>query len=328
MTFDEKNNVIEVCLFESYLAKYFIEHPELFQPLIIKIINGMEQVVKNNQDNNMFNRMLFSTFSTLNEQHFGIHDIETLKKSNSIVVFDTFLKYFSERVMATPSILLPDIELQKTVCIPSLSALAFQSLFKSKRLGQEEFLLKMRPNYLFSHKNRGITEIDIEHESETQNLGILSNLDTPTDLKNYFSYSHSPSRQLYKPKEDSLMAEWLRKHYLPVISGTSGGIGKTVSKVSCFVFLTKEELRLLGILVASSTISLGHHSFFEVIRPLSFLTGSLQEQSNLLKFYEQAIPETIKSLSSYKLHIEKYNHLIQPCVFDNPKQDNSQMLSF
>ncbi|OCH99468.1 hypothetical protein A8135_07235 [Legionella jamestowniensis] len=51
MTFDHKNNCIEVCLFESYLAKYFIEHPEIFEPLISKILTAFEQVIARKSNN-------------------------------------------------------------------------------------------------------------------------------------------------------------------------------------------------------------------------------------------------------------------------------------
>ncbi|BCA95885.1 hypothetical protein TUM19329_22460 [Legionella antarctica] len=87
--------------------------------------------------------------------------------------------------------------------------------------------------------------------------------------------------------------------------------------------LSKIEYQLLGILVASSTISLGHHSFFEVLRPLSFFIGELEEKSNLLEFYEQTIPEDIRLLPSYKSHIENYSKLIDEVIFDNPKIENS-----
>ncbi|MCL9684413.1 hypothetical protein [Legionella maioricensis] len=316
MTFDDKKNLIEVCLFESYLAQYFIEHPEIFQPLINKVLEAVEQIITSNSENSMFNRVLFSVFSQLVEECPEIKDMNALKGSKSLVAFDTFCKYFAERIMVLTSIKLPEIELENSGEITSLSTLAQHSLFKSKQYGEAIFLKKMRPAYLFSDKNRGVIEItDLDSEKETRNLGILSSENTPDSLKDFFSLPHYPSRQYYKAKEDSLMALWLREHYLPVISGASGGIGKTVSKINSFVMLSKTEYQLLGILVASSTIALGHHSFFEVIRPLSFFSGELEEKSNLLEFYEQAIPEEVKRLPSYQAHIASHFKLIEEITF-------------
>ncbi len=322
MSLDDKNNIIEVCLFESYLAKYFIEHPEPFQSLISKILKAIEQVIISNSENDLFNRMLFSVFSTVSEEYPDIKDMNTLKQSTSLAVFDTFCKYFTERIMSLPSIKLPEMEQQNSMQIPLLSALSQQSLFNSKQHGKKPLLDKMRPANLFSDKNRGVIEIDsLDSEKETKHLGILSFTDTPDSLKDFFSSPHFPSRQYYKPKEDSLMALWLREHYLPVISGASGGIGKTVNQMNSLVEHSKTEYQLLGILVASSTIALGHHSFFEVIRPLSFFTGNLEDKSTLLEFYEQAIPEEIKCLSSYKSHIKNYFGLIEEFIFEDSKAE-------
>lgn len=315
MKFDNRNNIVEVCLFESYLAKYFIETPDIFKSLINKILDAFEQIIQQNTDNHMFNRMVFSVFSTLAEDVPGLTNIQTLKESKSLIGFDTFCKYFTERVMSISSIKLPEIVLEQP--ISSLSALAQQSLFKSQKSGEAKSLAKMRPSQLFSDKNRGVIDIDVS-EMNTRDHGILSDEYTPESLKNYFVTPHTPGYIYYEPKEDSSMAQWLRKHYLPVITGASGGIGKTISKINSFMALSKTEYQLLGLLIASSTIALGHHSFFEVIRPLSFFTGNLVEKANLLEFYEQIIPEEIRALTSYQSHIAKYGELIQEFVFDNP----------
>lgn len=318
MKFDDKNNIIEVCLFESYLAKYFIEHQDIFKPLINKVLMAIDHIIVINSENPIFERMLFSTFSKVMEENLDIKNMEALKQSGSLVAFDTFFKYFTEYVMSLSSIKLPEREQQNPIKVPSLGVLSQQSLFKSTQYGDKKLLDRMRPASLFSEKNRGVVDVDPDHfEEKIRDLGILSSADTPTELKNYFSFSHMPSRPYYAPNEDSLMAQWLRERYLPVISGASGGIGKTISKINSLVPLSKKEYQLLGILVASSTVALGHHSFFEVLRPLSFLIGSLEDKSNLLEFYEQIIPEDIKLSSSYKAHIESDNgmKLIEEFVF-------------
>lgn len=311
MRFDEKNNIIGVCLFESYLAKYFIEHPEIFRPLILKILDAIACVIKDNSDNPLFDRMLFSVFSTVAEDSPNVHDLDTLKQSDSIVAVDTFFKYFVERIMSNRSIKLQGIGQQ--------GLLSEHSLFKPST----DIFDIMRPKTLFTAKGRGVIELKDLHEMETRDLGILSVQDTPEQLKSYFLRPHSPIRQHYSPKEDSLMAQWLRKYYLPVISGISGGIGITIGHINSLIQLSKREYELLGIMVASSTIALGHHSFFEVIKPLSFFTRSLEDQSNLLEFYAQIIPEEIKRLPSYQLHMESEfgAQLIEEFIFDNPQPE-------
>lgn len=324
MTFDDKHNIVEVCLFESHLAKYFIEHPEFFQPLIKKILDAIEQVININSDKSAFSRLLFSVFSTISEEYPHVTDMSTLKNSNSLIIFDTFCKYFTERAMSISSIKLPEMESKSAMQVPSLSALAQHSLFKSSEFGQKLLLDKLRPASLYLDKNRGVIETDSsDSETETHDLGILSSLDTPDSLKSFFKLPHYPSRQYYKPKEDSSMTQWLREHSLPAISGASGGIGKTISKINSFVVLSPIEYQLLGILIASSTIALGHHSFFEVMRPLSFFTGELKSKCNLLAFYEQAIPEEVKCSASYKEHIETYAGLIDEFIFNAPKSEYS-----
>ena len=297
MRFDNKNNNIEVCLFESYLAKYFLENPELFRNLTQKIIAAIERLIELNSDNKGFDRELYAVFTLVSKVHPGITDINALKRSTSLIVFDTFFKFFTENIiMALPFL--------------KQSPLGQHSLFASAKI--------MRPDRLFSEENRGVIELDDVDEETSCNFGILSIEDTPKDLHNFFEHKHFPSRQLYMPKEDSLMAQWLRERHLPVISGASGGVGKTLSSLSNLVLLSKKECLLLGLLIASSTIALGHHSFFEVMFPLSFHTGELEDKPSLLEYYEQVIPEEIRCLESYKEHIRNTGGFIVglPIIMD------------
>lgn len=318
MKFDDKNNIVEVCLFESYLAKFFIEHNAIFTPVISKVLDALEKVIALNASNLLYDRILFSIFSNLTKEFPDIKNISSIQQNNSIIVFDTFFKYFTERMIN--SIQSPPRDEDDGFSLPSLSILAQHSLFKRQKQGEAKLLRKMRPQELFSQKNRGVMEIDSFNTEERSNsFGILSSADTPENLKNYFSFFACPSRQFYVAKENSLMALWLRERYLPVIAGASGGVGKTISKINSLIPLSKTEYQLLGILIASSTIALGHHSFFEVMMPLSLITGPLQNKINLLEFYEQVIPETVKCLTSYKNHIQSsYGaQLIEEFVFED-----------
>ncbi len=300
---DDRKNIINVCLFESFLAKYFLEHPEIFDPLKEKILVAIEEFIKVNSNNPTFDRALFSSFSSLAEQDRSISGLKSVKESRSLIVFDTFLKYFVERVVSLENIKLPSLK-SETVA-SSLQEGGQFTLFKILLpLSPEQLSNKMRPVALFSDKNRGVLSVeDEDSEYTSRNIGILSEENTPSELSDYLTFDNYPSKQYYLPKENSDMAKWLRAHYLPVISGASGGIGKTISNLAKFMSFSTNDYMLMGLLIASSTVALGHHSFFEVIRPISFVTDCIEEQKNLLAFYEQVIPTEVKELESYKAHM-------------------------
>ncbi|MDR3503370.1 MAG: hypothetical protein P4L79_12405 [Legionella sp.] len=313
MTFDEKNNIVEVCIFESFLAKYFLEHSEIFDALFNKMYSALDAVIKANLDtvikanleNGSFERRLFIALSEVKQSHPKIIDLNAIKESGSVLVWNEFLKFFSEFAMTMEGLHYPP--LKPVNPIESLKALAHYSLFSNDPARAQKLLLeKMRPDYLYSDDERGCIELDDAKVNPSFNIGILSentNTPIPEMLVNYLKFENYPSKQIYAPKEDSEMADWLREHYLPVIRGASGTIGKTVSAINALCLLSPNEYKLLGLLIASATVALGHHSFFEVLRPLSFMTGFIEEQSNLLDFYEQAIPKEVKALESYKAHI-------------------------
>jgi hypothetical protein len=321
LAFDDKNNNIEVCLFESFLSRYFLDNPNIFQPVIIKVLSAIERFIAANSENLRLSRVLFSVFSTLSEQDASITDFEQLKQSCSLITIDTFMKYFSEQVMTLPDIKIPMPQLRDG----TLKALVHLTLFKTPGRGQTLFLEAMRPKTMFSDINRGVIELNSVEEVQTSNIGILSTKDTPNELRNYLCFNNFSCRQYYAPKEDSEMTKWLRAHYLPVISGASGGTGKILSQLSPLIDFSRRDYQLMGLLIASSTVALGHHSFFEVLRPLSLILSPLEEQNNLLSFYEQCIPPEIKALESYQAYIRsKYGaSLIHEFTFDSKRDINS-----
>lgn len=294
MKFDNKNNIIEVCQFESFLAKYFVENPQHFAPLITKILDKLEFIISINSDTENFDRELFSIFSILALTDSSIQDLNALRRSSSIIAFSSFLKYFTENIMSLLDIKLSkqsNKEQAKTAALP-------KSLFFNQ---PKPTLLELRPDAFFSEENRGVTELDEDNpQIAVRHLGILAPQDTPEELQNYFMKPHEPSYQFYAPKENANMAIWLRQRYLPVITGASGGIGKMVCQLTRLMSFNLEEYQLLGILVAASTIAHGHHSFFEVIKPLSSISEPLQDTDNLFDFYQQTIPLSIRKSVTYQ----------------------------
>jgi hypothetical protein len=302
VTFDDKNNIVEVCIFESFLAKYFLDHSEIFDALLDKMYDALDAMITANINNRDFERTLYVVFTQVQQSHPGVSDLNAVKESGSVLVWNEFLKFFSEYAMTMEGLNYPP--LKPVNPLGSLSALAHYSLFSNDPAqAQKRLLAKMRPDYLFSDDDRGCIELDDSKVKPSFNIGILSedtNTTIPEELVNYLKFENYPCKQVYAPKEDSEMADWLREHYLPVISGASGTIGKTVSALNALCLFSSTEYKLLGLLIASATVALGHHSIFEVLRPLSFMTGFIEEQSTLLGFYEQAIPKEIKTLESYK----------------------------
>lgn len=326
MTLDERGNIVEVGQFESFLAKYFLENPGIFQGVRNKILDAVEQLIVLNAKHERFNRLLYLVFSILTSEGYPeIEDMKALRASNSVVLFDTFCKYFSEGVMELPDLILP-LEQESSLAQPVERTLTQTSFFKAPKLNEAQFLSQIRPAVLYADTNRGTVAAEERPERRTKNLGILSVKYLPDALKNYFAHPHAPSRQYHQPKEDSLMGMWLRKHYLPIISGASGGVSKTLNKLRLLSSFSSAEYQLLGLLIASSTVALGHHSFFEVIAPLSLLTKKVREQDSLLAFYEQVIPEEIRSLPSYQQHMEQYAPLINEFNFDKPEAEFERLV--
>lgn len=315
-----KNNILNVCLFESFLAKYFLEHPEIFTELLDKIYNAIESFIELNANNTEFDRCCFSIFSLMSKQDSSINDFNAVKQSRSLIVADTFLKYFIERTSACSK--LNFLPLNNTV-----HAVVHTGLFKQAKFNTEVLLNKMRPEFLFSEKNRGVFELELVDESATRTIGLLAAEDVPAELTNYLTFDNYPSSQLYTPNEDSWMAKWMRAHHLPIISGASGGVGKTLSGLAKLVDLSPHEFTMLGLLIATSTIALGHHSFFEVMYPLSLLSDCIKEQTDLLAFYEQVLPDEVKQLNSYKLHRDSMHGaiLIKDFCFDLSCGDEEPM---
>lgn len=44
---DEKNNLVMVCLFETYLSKFIIENPEFYQSIYINALDSIENFLTN-----------------------------------------------------------------------------------------------------------------------------------------------------------------------------------------------------------------------------------------------------------------------------------------
>ena len=103
------------------------------------------------------------------------------------------------------------------------------------------------------------------------------------------------------------MAQWMRVNHVPIISGCSGSIGKILSMLNDMMLLSSDDIQMLTLLVSVSSIALGHHSFFEVLKPLDPTILKLKIHSNLYDFYKQVIPSSILSSDLYQAFINSEN---------------------
>ncbi|MCC5792216.1 MAG: hypothetical protein JJT82_06350 [Legionellaceae bacterium] len=153
---DDRNNIIAVCLFESYLAKYMIEHPEIFDTILEKIADTLEKIISIHTQDRHFDRTLFSVFSILAEQQKEIKNFSALKTSRSLIAWDTFLKYFVERRLHQVESTM--LQVSSDTSDVSADTLSHFSLFSGSYQRLTSFGDRMRPEALFSETNRGVVE--------------------------------------------------------------------------------------------------------------------------------------------------------------------------
>lgn len=304
---DKRGNAINVCLFESYLAKFCLENSIFFEPLYQKIFSEIDNLIEDNKNNGVFPRRFFSCESSVKSQYHHINDYQDVKKSKSLPIYDTFLKFLCEVVLDKTDNLI----LSQTPTPNNTTSLAQSSgfmLFGSPPKTVKSIGKFIRDDIMFKPSERGCIEVDNIEDIEdkaclTNKLGILQPDDTPSELQNYFQ-EHFSAQFVYKTKEDSFVAKWLRQHHLPIISGTSGSAEKIFSQLSRFIELNQIEASQLFLTMAACMVALGHHSFFEVMLVADKVGLKLEAQDTLLDFYLQCIPQTIQNSQPFKSFID------------------------
>lgn len=95
---DSKGNLIKVTLFESYLSKYLIEHPEYFISVYQKILGFIQQIEQLNQGNPAFERTMFGLFSLLTYEH-PHKNLDDLIEQFDLIAVNSFLKLFCDSIL-------------------------------------------------------------------------------------------------------------------------------------------------------------------------------------------------------------------------------------
>jgi len=312
--FDDKGNRVFVTLFESYLAKFVLEHPKFYQepyikilPIILSRLKDLEtkETFKAFLGNTSLDRRLYSIFSLLNSSYSNYDSIEKLVDNFYLPAADYFLKLIADYI------LVPFASYnKKALPIASPAAASAQQRFFSPRSPYNP----SRNSLLFTEENRGVMNASLERglsESHTpplpeftKDLGIVSGTFKPITLRNYFPQEIQPAGLGYKPKEDSFVAMWLRERGCPVISGASGSTEMLCSKIFSLVELTQEEKKTIIFAQACNMIANGHHSLFETLIVAIDFGFPVDIKETLLDFYLQCLPEAMRTDSEFTAFLE------------------------
>lgn len=293
---DEKKNPVFTTLFESYLAKFILENPELYQSTYLKLITDIElyllkkiETLKMTSKGVKLERILFAMFTNVSQSYPGFNDFQTLKTRFNLSACDFFIKLIADNILVPQA--------NETPHSPVKSF--FDEIGASRR---SPFNPNRNPK-LFSAENRGVTEIrltpsqsfDFEEidETQTHDMGIVSPSFRPINFINFFRLPIEPAGTIYEPLESSYVASWLRKHYCPVISGAAGTIEMMFSRIFPISTLTDDEKKIIIFSQACNMIANGHHSFFEAMLVADDFGFKLHPQQNIRDFYLQCIPQSI-----------------------------------
>jgi hypothetical protein len=328
-TIDEKNNLVVVTLFESYLAKFVLENPKFYQTVYYKIFDAIENYLKEdlekNRDLDLFlrngppnfsaSRYIYSVFSRVNSLYPGQDSFETLKSNFHLLAADYFIKLISDELLNKIPYSPISFGKQTSESAPDSPG------FFSSSIGKRSPFNPNRPAELFNEKDRGVFPIIREEseefdEPEIRDLGIVSKEFTPPELTDYFEEPIFSARFYFQPNESSSVATWCRRRHLPVISGSSGSTEMLFSRIMNLLTLTHEETKLLVFSQACSMIANGHHSFFDAILVADHFGLKLEETDTLLEFYLQCVPDEIKAAPSFIEFLESAS--IQPLLQDIP----------
>lgn len=329
---DSNGNLIKVTLFESYLTKFLIEHPDFFKSTYLKIFSQIQNIYALNEKVASFHRATYSIESLFQAEYSSYKNIADICQKFDLFAAGYYLKLYCD------AILVPDLienyqEQQAFDKIPSLSLLCQYTLFNQKSTRNHVYNYLKNP-FLFDETNRGVVikgyddddendedennepsqfsylldlkyeiqeEEDVEQTTnlKTRKLGIAEINSTPKDLIEYFEKSHEPSQFSYVPDRQSNVGKWLTHHNLPIITGSSGTARDFLGQLLKIVKLDPNEIQLLIISLAATLVAKGHHSYFEVMIILDRFGFKLTSTSDLLAFYEQTLPQTILTNPEY-----------------------------
>ena len=110
---DEKQNVVVVTLFETHLAKFVLEHADVYQAVYVKLIDSiialtitdpqknktLQAFLRNKPVGYDLSRYMYTVFSRVNASYPGHDSFETLKSKFNILACDYFLKIIADELL-------------------------------------------------------------------------------------------------------------------------------------------------------------------------------------------------------------------------------------
>lgn len=311
---DKKGNLVNVCLFESYLARHVLSQTSNYQELCLKILTQIENFFKPGENENYpylkeiasddprlsLDRRVFSLFTTLSQKYPGYDSLDSIKNNFSLSVFLYFLKLMADRL------------LKRQYSDPDLG------FFKRSPYSPE------RPVELFSEKNRGVTVLGLDEEVSSQALGIMDDEYCPEDLQFFYETPGCPAKYYYMPDEQSSVATWLRERCLPIISGASGSTELLFARILPLLRLPLKEQEILFFIQAMDMVAQGHHSFFEsaLVAEHFHLKRSASVPIALIDFYLDWVPDTLKSQPSFHAFMSEKGSLLASYMINLPQPAN------
>ena len=287
---DEKDNYIEVTLFESWLSLFMLEHPEFYKDIYCKLLDAIENFINTNRKSKHVEFCLKNIFSDLNDKWPGCDSFANLKKHFSLLAADTCIKFCAEAFFCFKQ---NDSLVIQTSASSTLTNLCMQSLFSKPLQGQKKLSKHLRCDDLFSEKNRGVIISDETDKKFSHDFGIVSLEHTPAKFQHYFSFPVHSARFTYSPNLSGYVATWLTERCLPIISGASGSTEVMMSRLLPLVDLSHEETKILLLAQTASMIAMGHHSFFECMLVADRFGYKLGDPDKMSDLYLQCIPKTI-----------------------------------
>lgn len=298
---DSRNNSIIVCLFESYVARFFVENPHYFISAYQKLIKDLQNFLENNPKDNpelkkfilcctagiSLERRLFSIFSRTQKEFLGFDSFEAFQGDFKIAAADYLIKLIADDILIpTPQIINPE---EHFISSPSLI---------TRRSPSNPF----RNPTLFEEANRGVhskfsdtSDDEDSEEYEYFSLGIMEPEFCPMELSYYFLRPIEPAGHRYIPNENSFVAQWLRKMHCPIVSGSSGSTELMINRIFPLSTLSQDEKKLIIFCQAWNMVAYGHHSFFEAMIVANDLgLFHIEAKETVLEFYMQCIPESIQ----------------------------------
>lgn len=317
---DSNGNLIQATWFETQLSKIILEQTDLYQGLYQKINASIFRVLKANAQNQAFERILFSSISSL-LNYFPDYDKpeKILASPGNIWVMHHFHKVFFETLLPLSTHTSSQLDTKQSssavtsILRPYLGKTNWREILDNTLMSEENF----------SDQKRGriLLEISYSKASLTQKFGIMSPKYTPKNLQEFFAYPFTRLQDEIKPDEKTAFVEWLRAKKLPFVGGLSGTTLTNIVGMAQLEDYSLQEIRLYAMILAACMVARGFHSFVEVFKALNLLGVEFEEYSNRQQFYEQFLTAEFKQTQAYL----EFIHSSQACDYLEQKLSPSAL---